>query len=165
MSDIKKKIQDLKNIIDPYQKKFSTWYKKDKNAKKFIEVITPYKNKFFDFYKKSNRNKNIVRVGGAVLILILGKSILGGGTYTAKTSTGYKVTVEKKDVFCRKGRYYGRESIDCTANGIAKDLTGNKIAFSRTNMCKIKTLEGDRMIYSYQKDSIPCAFAKKKGLI
>tara|TARA_Y100000589_G_C27168157_1_gene635558 strand:+ start:941 stop:1141 length:201 start_codon:yes stop_codon:yes gene_type:complete len=52
MSDIKKKIKDLKNIISPYQKKLSDWYKKDKNAKKFKEVIAPYKNKFVDFYKK-----------------------------------------------------------------------------------------------------------------
>ena len=52
MSEIKKKIKDLKNIIRPYQKKLSDWYKEDNNVKKFIEVISPYKNKFFDFYKK-----------------------------------------------------------------------------------------------------------------
>ena len=60
MSDIKKKIKYLKNIISPYKKKLSDWYKKDKNEKKFTDVIAPYKNKFVDFYKKNNRNKNIV---------------------------------------------------------------------------------------------------------
>ena len=77
MSEIKKKIKDLKNIIIPYQKKLSDWYKDDKNVKKFIEVISPYKNKFSDFYKK---NKNIVRAGAVVLVLIVGNGFLGGGS-------------------------------------------------------------------------------------
>ena len=80
MSEIKKKIKDLKNIIRPYQKKLSDWYKEDKNVKKFIEVISPYKNKFSDFYKKNNKNKNIVRAGAVVLVLIVGNGFLGGGS-------------------------------------------------------------------------------------
>ena len=161
MSDNKNKIQDLKNIIDPYKKKFSAWYEKDKSAKKFIEVITPYKNKFFDFYKKSNRNKNIVRVGGAVLILILGKSILGGGAYTIKTTKGYKVFVQRKDVFCEKNIDGG---IECTANGIAKDLTGYKSAFSLTELCRLPSSSSSKKTY-VNKDDIACVCAKKKGLI
>ena len=108
MSDIKNKIQDLKNFIDPYQKKFSTWYKKDKNAKKFIEVITPYKNKFFDFYKKSNRNKNIVRVGGAVLILILGKGLLGGGSKwsNAQINKHNKICIGQVDTKTNYGKLW-----------------------------------------------------------
>ena len=52
MSDIEKKIKDLKKVINPYQKKFSDWYKKDKNVKKLKTIIDPYPKKFFDWLKK-----------------------------------------------------------------------------------------------------------------
>ena len=40
MSDIKKKINDFKNIISPYKKKLSDWYKKDKNVKKIMAFFS-----------------------------------------------------------------------------------------------------------------------------
>ncbi len=78
MSDLKKNFQELKNKIDPYKKKFSDWYEKDDNVKKFKYVFSDYKKKFLDFYKLNNRNKNIVHIGGgAFVIIILGNGMFG----------------------------------------------------------------------------------------
>ena len=57
MSKIKKKMQDFKNIIDPYQKQLSDWYKKDKNVKKFIDVFSLIKINFLNFIKKTTEIK------------------------------------------------------------------------------------------------------------
>ena len=173
MSEIRKKLKKIKNTIDPYQKKFFAWCKKNENIKEFKKFIEPYQKKSFAWYKKSKRNKNIVRIGGAIFILILGKGILGGGAITIETTRGYKITIERKNIFCN--RVFG--GMECTTNGISKDLTGNKRPFSQTKLCELldandkvirpednEYLPGFDLIAD-NRDTITCIAAKKKGLI
>ena len=176
MSDIKKKLEGLKKFIDPYQLKFVDWYKNDKSVKKFRKVVDPYQTKVIDWYKKSKRNKNILRIGGAVLIVLLGKSILGGGPITVKAQDGSKVEFKRENIFCyQEDNIYGLATL-CTANGIKKDLTGDKTSFSQNAICDYVNNKGEdfEALYQYaliqlynsgELDSIACGAAEKKGLI
>ena len=200
MSDIKKKLEDLKKFIDPYQTKFFDWYKNDKNVEKFKKVIDPYQTKFFDWYKndknvkkfkkvidpyqtkffnwyqKSKRNKNILRVGGAVLIILLGKSILGGGSgpITLIATDGSKVQFKRENIVCYEEQQLAGLAIFCRGNGVRTDLTGNKKPFSQETVCDLVNNTGQTELYKLTMlgyiqsgilDSLACNAAEKKGLI
>jgi len=158
MSEMKKRIQDFKNFIDPYQKKLSDWYKNDKNAKKFIEVISPYKNKFFDFYKKNSRNKNIVRAGGVVLILILGKGLLGGGdNWSNKEKNNFKQDCIDSVGYKHLKNYskYVKKFCDCGADYLSKQGKKNQITESdelaAVGFCQ-DYLRGENAVDAMEKD-------------
>ena len=141
MSEIKKKIKDLKNIISPYQKQLTDWYKKDKNAKKFIEIISPYKNKFYDFYKKNDRNKNIVIAGGVVLVLILGNSFLSGGSKWSNYEINeYKIGCQGADDPKSNYGKLKQKYCECSADYLSKrkkpEELVNDDAFKAYNSCK-----------------------------
>tara|TARA_A100000164_G_scaffold356352_1_gene365874 strand:- start:116 stop:595 length:480 start_codon:yes stop_codon:yes gene_type:complete len=156
MSDIKKKINDLKNIIHPYKKQFSDWYKKDKNVKKCIEVISPYKNKFFDFYKKSNKNKNIVRVGGAVLILILGKGLLIGGNNWSREEKNIitKNCLGGYNIKSNSGKFM-KKYCECNSDYLSKQTKFNDIKeedeYASIAFCK-HHITGERFENAIRKD-------------
>ena len=158
MSEIKKKIQDLKNIIDSYQKHLSDWYKKDKNVKKFLDVISPYKNKFSKFYKKNNRNKNIVRAGGVVLILILGKGLLGGGdNWSNKEKNNFKQECLGPYKNNQKSNYgkLMKKFCDCGADYLSKQGKINQLTendeFAAINFCQHHII-GEKAVDAMEKD-------------
>jgi len=139
------------------------------------EFIYPYQKKFFSWYKK---NKNIARGGGALTLILLLTSCAGGGV-TLQSTDGSKIKFKKENVSCRvteytntymrePHEYSGGETTWCTANGVQTDLTGNQFPFSQERECKRTTalVNAPYTVYPVKEDlrAFACAAASEFGL-
>ena len=119
--------------------------------------------------KKVNRILKLLAFASLGMVL----TSCGGGAFNIETTTGNKIKIERKNINCTRSLL----GFECTANGISKDLTGNKRPFSQTKLCELIDVNGNVIkpedneyvpgfdLLANNRNSIACIAAKKKGLI
>ena len=137
--------------------------------------------KFSSWYQKNTTNKNIARVGGVIILLLIGKSLggVGGGggveeVLTMKLSDGSTLELKEENVFCSQKTRGNEVNTECTANGVITALNGKTYNFNQSKWCDsrstidgsykgIEELSGIDMLGTSRK-SIACVAAKKMNL-
>ena len=96
-------------------------------------------------------------------LLAIGSPALANDVVNFKTNNGFNVEFRRENVWCKKNIYSG---YDCTANGVATDLMGQRTHYSVTEFA-CYTRKGDGTVSAHQhpdvRNKIACQAAYSFG--